>query len=144
MGETLIDVYFCQNAFFRGWIFTDYFLTKPFKRVVIKNKTFFVFYLKIKCSVLSWVQSKLEVKKESGESTPPEAACLCAPPAPKNQCASCGMDIQDRYLLKARHKRYFKHHLKHEGGFNPHYSISVFLFLFKWGLVLLFLSSVNT
>ncbi|KAJ0019887.1 hypothetical protein NQD34_007456 [Periophthalmus magnuspinnatus] len=42
--------------------------------------------------------SKTEVKKES-ESSPSEAACLCSPSA-KNQCASCGMDIHDRYLLK--------------------------------------------
>lgn len=47
-------------------------------------------------------QSKAEVKKESEESSPPEAACLCSPPAAKNQCASCGMEIQDRYLLKVR------------------------------------------
>uniref|UniRef100_H3DDR8 LIM homeobox 6 n=1 Tax=Tetraodon nigroviridis TaxID=99883 RepID=H3DDR8_TETNG len=33
-------------------------------------------------------------------SPPSEAACLCSPPPAKNQCASCGMDIQDRYLLK--------------------------------------------
>lgn len=45
-------------------------------------------------------QSNLEVKKEAGESPPSEAACLCSPPPAKNQCASCGMDIQDRYLLK--------------------------------------------
>ncbi|XP_016529689.1 LIM/homeobox protein Lhx6 isoform X1 [Poecilia formosa] len=44
--------------------------------------------------------SKPEVKKESGESSPLEAACLCSPPAAKNQCASCGLEIQDRYLLK--------------------------------------------
>ncbi|XP_038156010.1 LIM/homeobox protein Lhx6 isoform X2 [Cyprinodon tularosa] len=44
--------------------------------------------------------SKPDVKKESGESSPLEAACLCSPPAAKNQCASCGMEIQDRYLLK--------------------------------------------
>uniref|UniRef100_A0A3Q1EQN9 LIM homeobox 6 n=1 Tax=Acanthochromis polyacanthus TaxID=80966 RepID=A0A3Q1EQN9_9TELE len=44
--------------------------------------------------------SKSEVKKESGESSPSEAACLCSPPAAKNQCASCGMEIHDRYLLK--------------------------------------------
>uniref|UniRef100_A0A668UJ42 Uncharacterized protein n=1 Tax=Oreochromis aureus TaxID=47969 RepID=A0A668UJ42_OREAU len=44
--------------------------------------------------------SKSEVKKESGESSPSEAACLCPPPAAKNQCASCGMEIHDRYLLK--------------------------------------------
>ncbi|KAF3851347.1 hypothetical protein F7725_013119, partial [Dissostichus mawsoni] len=42
---------------------------------------------------------KSEVKKESGCS-PSEAACLCSPPAAKNQCASCGMEIHDRYLLK--------------------------------------------
>lgn len=48
---------------------------------------------------LSLFQSKAEVKKESGESSPAEAACLCSPPA-RNQCASCGMEIQDRYLLK--------------------------------------------
>ncbi|MEQ2203645.1 hypothetical protein XENOCAPTIV_001741 [Xenoophorus captivus] len=45
-------------------------------------------------------QSKSEVKKESGVSSPLEAACLCSPPSAKNQCASCGMEIQDRYLLK--------------------------------------------
>uniref|UniRef100_A0A665X1I1 LIM homeobox 6 n=1 Tax=Echeneis naucrates TaxID=173247 RepID=A0A665X1I1_ECHNA len=45
-------------------------------------------------------QSKSEVKKESAESSPSEAACLCSPPAAKNQCASCGMEIHDRYLLK--------------------------------------------
>uniref|UniRef100_A0A8D0CX65 LIM homeobox 6 n=1 Tax=Sander lucioperca TaxID=283035 RepID=A0A8D0CX65_SANLU len=38
--------------------------------------------------------------KESGESSPSEAACHCSPPAAKNQCASCGMEIHDRYLLK--------------------------------------------
>lgn len=48
-------------------------------------------------------QSKSEVKKESGESSPSEAACLCSPPVAKTQCASCGMEIQDRYLLKVRH-----------------------------------------
>ncbi|XP_061586113.1 LIM/homeobox protein Lhx6-like isoform X3 [Cololabis saira] len=42
--------------------------------------------------------SKSEVKKESAESSP-EAASL-SPPAAKNQCANCGMEIQDRYLLK--------------------------------------------
>lgn len=47
-------------------------------------------------------QSKSEVKKESGGSSPSEAACLCSPPAAKNQCASCGMEIHDRYLLKVR------------------------------------------
>lgn len=47
-------------------------------------------------------QSKSEVKKESGESSPVEAACLCSPAAAKNQCASCGMEIHDRYLLKVR------------------------------------------
>lgn len=47
-------------------------------------------------------QSKLEVKKEADESPPSEAACLCSPPTAKNQCASCGMEIQDRYLLKVR------------------------------------------
>ncbi|XP_034026815.1 LIM/homeobox protein Lhx6 isoform X3 [Thalassophryne amazonica] len=45
--------------------------------------------------------SKSEVKKESVEEfSPSEASCLCSPPAAKNQCASCGMEIQDRYLLK--------------------------------------------
>lgn len=51
---------------------------------------------------LNFFQSKLEVKKEAGESPPSEAACLCSPPPAKNQCASCGMEIQDRYLLKVR------------------------------------------
>lgn len=51
---------------------------------------------------LIFCQSKLEVKKEAGESPPSEAACLCSPPPAKNQCASCGMEIQDRYLLKVR------------------------------------------
>lgn len=54
-------------------------------------------------------QSKLEVKKEADESPPSEAACLCSPPPAKNQCASCGMEIQDRYLLKVRN-------LKTSGG----------------------------
>ena len=47
-------------------------------------------------------QSKSEVKKESAESSPSEVACLCSPPAAKNQCANCGMEIHDRYLLKVR------------------------------------------
>lgn len=47
-------------------------------------------------------QSKSEVKKESGESSPSEAACFCSPSAAKTQCASCGMEIHDRYLLKVR------------------------------------------
>ncbi|KAM4615801.1 LIM/homeobox protein Lhx6 [Polymixia lowei] len=52
--------------------------------------------------------SKSEVKKESNESSPTEVPCRCSPPvasptprpSAKNQCASCGMDIHDRYLLK--------------------------------------------
>lgn len=57
----------------------------------VNSMSFFFFFL---------AQSKSEVKKESGESSPSEAACLCSPPADKNQCASCGMEIHDRYLLK--------------------------------------------
>ncbi|TNN60179.1 LIM/homeobox protein Lhx6 [Liparis tanakae] len=53
--------------------------------------------LHLSLELLTW--SKSEVKKESGESSPSEAACLCSPAA-KNQCASCGMEIHDRYLLK--------------------------------------------
>ncbi|CAL1615793.1 unnamed protein product [Knipowitschia caucasica] len=44
--------------------------------------------------------SKTEVKKEEcSEPSPSQAACLCSPSV-KNRCASCGMDIHDRYLLK--------------------------------------------
>ncbi|CAL8344580.1 unnamed protein product [Lota lota] len=56
-----------------------------------------------------WKQvSKSEVKQELNDSSPSEAPCTCSPPVAssparpsvKNQCASCGMDIHDRYLLK--------------------------------------------
>ncbi|XP_056143010.1 LIM/homeobox protein Lhx6 isoform X2 [Lampris incognitus] len=47
--------------------------------------------------------SESEVKKESSECSPAEPPCACSPPArpsASHQCASCGMDIHDRYLLK--------------------------------------------
>lgn len=71
----------------------------------LKNENRFSKELFCVCCIylcLIFCQSKLEVKKEAGESPPSEAACLCSPPPAKNQCASCGMEIQDRYLLKVR------------------------------------------
>lgn len=105
-NDLLLDI----RVFFQDWIFmfpphywlgpkyfTDYFLSVT---LLLKIKPKKIWARWWNYSFLT--QSKSEVKKESGESSPSEAACLCSPPAAKNQCASCGMEIQDRYLLKVR------------------------------------------
>lgn len=88
--------------FDRPITFTDYFLSPILKHSANvykrQRKRLSLFYKSLLLFTLT--QSKLEVKKESGESSPSEAACLCSPPPAKNQCASCGMEIHDRYLLK--------------------------------------------
>lgn len=111
---------------------------------LFKKKIFFCVCCIYLC--LIFCQSKLEVKKEAGESPPSEAACLCSPPPAKNQCASCGMEIQDRYLLKVRnlkskktrnselHIMCWDEFKKHNYSFNNHsflsFCFSSFSFVF--------------
>lgn len=99
-AEILHGLFFFFLSFF---IIEFYFLPVDLLLKKKKNYTRGWNRLFIKPSFLT--QSKSEVKKESGESSPSEAACLCSPPAAKNQCASCGMEIHDRYLLKVSRRK---------------------------------------